>query len=782
MKGDTKLLNQKVVMLERELQEERQKNAFSNATLESGNLIIWAVDSEFNLLSYNQNYFEYFLLLNDAEYIHYELKGELKSLKTKTFWSRQYNKVLKGKSVNVVIRMDIEDGFEWKELFLNPVYGSSAQIHAISGLAYDITEKTESRIKLVKSEEKFRNIFESFQDLYFRTDFKGNITMLSPSVKDIMGYRESELKSKNITNFYIYNIKIKTLLKDLINHGSVRNFETGIVHKSGKVIPTICNIRIIRDGKKPLYIEGTARDITELKKTNEQLQYSKELAERSLKIKERFLANMSHEIKTPLNGIMGMIHLLDESVLEGKQRKHFDSLKNSSEILMNVLNDLLDMSKIEAGKMELKNSIIKTDKLLSKLKTLYGHEAKRNGINLQFNLEKKLPKNILTDEVKIIQIYSNLISNALKFTPKKGTITVSLNSFKKKKNGTLKLKGSVVDTGIGISLNDSKLLFKSFTQLDGSTSKSFKGTGLGLFISKKLAKMLGGKIGALPNKDKGTTFWFTFETIATSPSATLVEDKIIIELKNKPRVLLVDDNNVNLQLASEMLRRAGCVIQQADSGEKAIELAGKKNYQVILMDIQMPKMDGVTASKHIRKTELNKNTPIIAMTAYSLKGDKNKYLNAGLDDYISKPIVPENLIRTIKKWTEDTEIEQHLEKKIKELEKRQTLNQKTLSRLMEFGGKEMVSEALEEFDNECSIQLNWCKRLISEPNNEEILNILHTLKGNAGTLGVEKMAFWSEFTEDEVKKKNYHIFENNLKELYNLHYDFKKAKEQFNNN
>lgn len=782
MKSDTKLLNQKVAMLERELQEERQKNAFSNAILESGNLIIWAVDSEYNLLSYNQNYFEYFLLFNDSEYIYYESKGEIKKAKNKAFWNRQYGKVLKGKSVSIVVRMDTEHGIEWKELFLNPVYGTGAQIHAISGLAYDITEKTESRIKLVKSEEKFRNIFESFQDLYFRTDFRGNITMLSPSVKDIMGYKESDLKGKNVTNFYIYNIKIKTLLKDLIKYGSVRNFETGIIHKTGKVIPCICNIRIIKDGDKPLYIEGTARDITELKRTNEQLQYSKELAERSLKVKEKFLANMSHEIKTPLNGIMGMIHLLEDSALDEKQRKHFVSLKNSSEILMNVLNDLLDMSKIEAGKMELKNSIIETSSLLNKLKTLYGVEAERNGIELKFKLGKKVPKNILADEVKIIQIYSNLISNALKFTPDGGSVTVSLNCLKKKKNGTLKLKATVVDNGIGISLEDSKKLFKSFTQLDGSTSKSFKGTGLGLFISKKLSKMLGGKIGVLPNNDKGTTFWFTFETIATSPSVSLVEEKIKISLKNKPKVLLVDDNNVNLQLASEMLRKAGCVVKQADGGEKALELAEKKNYQVILMDIQMPKMDGVTASKLIRKTELNRNTPIVAMTAYSLKGDKNKYLEAGLDDYISKPIVPENLIKTIKKWTENTEVEQNIEKKILEVKNRQTLNYKVLDKLIEFGGKEMVSEALEEFDNECGIQLNWCKRLISESNHEEILNILHTLKGNAGTLGVEKMAFWSEFAEDEVKKKNYNIFESNLEELYRLYEDFKKAKQQFNNN
>ncbi len=779
MNDDINRLKDKISRLENELTEERQRNAFSNAILESGNLIIWSVDTEFNLLSFNQNYFKYFLPYASNKAIGYELDDQIKKAKGKSFWDRQYKKILTGCSANFGVRIKAGDKYEWKEVFLNPVYNDVAKIIAISGVAYDITEKAESRYKLIQSEEKFRNIFESFQDLYFRTDFKANITMLSPSVYDIMGYKEDELISKNATNYYIYNIKIKSLLRQLVLNGSVRNFEIGIVHKSGHVIPCICNIRIIYIKGRPSYIEGVARDITELKRTNEQLQMSKDLAERSLKIKERFLANMSHEIKTPLNGIMGMLHLLDGSNLTKAQQKHLRTLKSSSEILMNVLNDLLDISKIEAGKMELKNSIVNVKNLFDQLKTLYAMEAKRNGLKLTFAIDKEIPENILADEIKLLQIFSNLISNAIKFTPKGGVVAVSLTTTKNKRNSAIKLLGQVADTGIGISNKDTKKIFKSFTQLDSSSSKTYKGTGLGLFISKKLSKMMGGDIGAKPNYPKGTIFWFTFDTIRVSALAE-VKNIGIIRMTTSPEVMVVDDNKVNLQLASEILVRAGCQVTMANSGQNAVHLAQETKFKLILMDIQMPDMDGLESTEYIRISGKNIQTPIVAMTAYSMKGDKDKFLEAGMDDYISKPIVPEQLLMAVKKWTEDSSIVLNIEEQKNKTIEKQTLNLTVLQKLEDFGGREMVQEALNELDEECDEQLLKCKDLFESKNFEEILNILHTLKGNAGTLGAEKIAYWAEFLEDEVKRKNYPIFESSLIEINQLHKEFKEALKQFN--
>ncbi|HNP20361.1 MAG TPA: response regulator [Fulvivirga sp.] len=775
MVKEKRTLQKKIEELEKQLAEEKQKNSYATAILESGNLIIWSVDKEFKLLSFNQNYFTFFLPSESKSKVYFEKNNQLKSVNAHKFWTKKYQQALAGQSVNFEIRIEVDGQYEWKEVFLNPVYGNDANINAISGIAYDVTDKTQARKKLINSEEKFRNIFESFQDLYFRTDFKGNITMLSPSVKDIIGFSEAQLKGKNITNYYIYNIKIKSLLRDLIKYGSVRNFEAGLVNKSGNVIPCICNIRIITSNGVPKYIEGVARDITELKRTNLQLQHSKELAERSLKIKERFLANMSHEIKTPLNGIMGMLHLLDDEALNDQQKKHLESLKSSSEILMSMLNDMLDIAKIEAGKMELKNSVVSPSTLFEKLSILYEQEAKRNKLKLHFEIDEAIPKNILADEIKLIQIFSNLISNAIKFTPANGDIHVRAFIEKKKRNGALLIMGTVKDTGIGILDEDTKKLFKSFTQLDSSTSKIYKGTGLGLFISKKLTELMKGEIGVKPNENGGSTFWFTFETLEVSPLPEIEMSDNASVLLGNPSILVVDDNKVNLHLASELLKKAGCKVTTANSGKKAVRLASKTQFELILMDIQMPTMDGIEATVQIKNDGQNMGTPTIAMTAYSMSGDKDKYLQAGFDDYLSKPIIPDALIMMIKKWTEDDVVIEPIKSEPTKLEY-VTLNNKTLGNLSKYGGKEVVSEALAEFDSECDQQLQILR---STKNIEEILNILHTLKGNAGTLGVEKMAFWAEMMEDEVKTKKYHNFDSNLKELEVLHTEFKSSLKQF---
>lgn len=775
MGQETKLLTKRIKELENALQIERQNISFSNAIIESGNLIVWAVNTEFNLVSHNQNYFKYFLPNDKEQEFITKENGELKSTKSTEFWNYYYQKILNGNDISIEVKVKVDDKYEWKSVYLNPVHDNDAQIVAISGVGYDITEKKESRNKLILSEEKFRNIFESFQDLYFKTDFKGFITMLSPSVKDIMGYSSEQLIGKNATNYYIYNIKIKSLLRQLVTEGTIKNVEVGIVHKSGEVIPSICNLRIIKKKGKPQFIEGVARDITELQKTADQLQKSKELAERSLKIKEHFLANMSHEIKTPLNGIIGSLHLMDEENLNDANKTYFHSIKSSTNILLEVLNDLLDISKIEAGKMELNNTVVTTAQLFKKLKTLYQAEANQKGIKLSFEIDSNVPKNILGDDIKLTQIFSNLISNALKFTPRDGIIIAQLELKKIKKNGILKIKGSVKDTGIGIHTNDKKRLFKSFEQLDNSSSKPFKGTGLGLFISKKLAKLMKGSIGVKSDGTSGSKFWFTFETIETSPLSATKEENENIRLTNNPKILVVDDNQVNLQIASVILRQAGGEISEANSGEMAIELASEKKYDLILMDIQMPGMDGLEATKQIKSGVKNHETPILAMTAYSLKGDREKFLSAGMDGFIPKPIKPNSILNTVKEWTgESLGTQKHREIKTL-LDDKLVINGNVLNSLKKYGGDELIRESLKQYDKECKKQLDQCFLLESSGDFEEILVILHTLKGNAGTLGIEKMSYCAEYMENEVKKKNYNNFNTNLKELASLHQEFRIA-------
>ena len=765
--------------LKEKLRDEKGKNSFINAILEGGTLIIWAVDVHLELISFNQNYFNFFLHKNPKSRVGYEKKGVIRTASSAKFWKQKYKIALTGRSHNFEIRLEVDDEELWKEVFLNPIYDTNGEITGVSGLAYDITEKMHSKLALIKSEEKFRNIFESFQDLYFRCDFNGKLTMLSPSVKDIMGYSEKELIGKNITNFYLYNIQTKFLLRQLAKLKRVRNFEAGIVHKSGKIIPCICNVRIIQDDRgKLMHVEGVARDITELKKTNEELQRSKELAEKSLKIKERFLANMSHEIRTPLNGIMGMLHLLDETKLDDHQKKHVRALKSSSDILLNILNDLLDLSKIEAGKMELKTSEISTEEIFEKLTLLYKQQAKDNNIRLVFKMKKGVPHHILIDEIKLIQVFSNLISNAIKFTPSGGTVTVGIKVEEQTDKG-LVLKGFVKDTGIGISKADKDRLFTSFTQLDSSNSKSYKGTGLGLYISKKIIKLFNGRIGVKTKENQGSKFWFTFKTRAVVKPVEAVEaTDEVVALSNSPHVLIVDDNKVNLDLASEMLKNAGCRVAVASSGREAIDLSGDTCYDLILMDIQMPDMDGIETTEHIRKRCQEATPPIIAMTAYSMHGDDKKFLNAGMDDYIAKPIKPAVLIAKVEQWTAgDLHDQKQQEKEINTTH--HTINEDTLNLLIKYAGEEAVAEALREFNEECEMQIKSCSELFPDKKFKEILDILHTLKGNASTLGIEKLAFKAESMESNIKEQKYCNFERDLDILVTLYESYIKEAKRF---
>lgn len=777
--GNMAGLNEKVDELKHTLQEEQQKNSINNAILEGGTLIIWAVNEHFKLISFNQNYFNFFF--DDASRsIGLENDGGVTMLPASKLWQDNYEKAISGKSVNIQISIENKGKTLWKEVFLNPIYSTTGEISGVSGLAYDITEKMNAKLDLIQSEKMFRNIFESFQDVYFRCNLKGTITMLSPSVKDITGYTPDELLGKQITNFYLYKSETKTLLRELSKHKSVRNVQADLIHKSGKIIPSICNIRILIDEEtKTKSIEGVARDITELSEKNKLLLNAKEVAENSLKVKERFLANMSHEIRTPLNGIIGMTHLLEQSHLDGKQHKHVKAMKSSADILLNILNDLLDISKIEAGKMMLKYQSVPIASVLDNLQMLYEPQAKLNNIHFSTYLDPGIPEYLYTDDTKIFQVFSNLISNALKFTNEGGSVEVRMLLEKLNNNGQVEVRGEVSDTGIGITEKDKKKLFASFTQLDSSNQKQYKGTGLGLYLSKKIINLFNGNIGLESNKDRGSTFWFTFESSTSTEKAETGLNKQK-KIHGTTRVLLVDDNKINLELAEELLMQAGCLVTAVDSGLKAVHKAeGYQTFDLIIMDIQMPDMDGVATAKQIRK-HLNKETPpIVAMTAYSMKGDEKKYIELGFDDYVAKPIDPAKLIDKAELWSRKKLHKNEKASQFKKL-KTENLNGDILFKLAQIGGDQVVLEALDEFDKELDWQLNAMKIAFKEKNITKILNILHTIKGNAGTLGVNTISKSAELFENELKREKYYIFESSLNEIERLHTSFKEELSNLN--
>ncbi len=761
--------------IERKQKEQkiREQSARMNAIFESGSHLIWTIDRNYEFTSYNKNY-----LNSDREFenlfpLAFDRKniGEINREEIK-FWKNKFDTVFEGKSLHFEVKLLHKNKRKelWKEVFLSPIYQYDLAIHEVSGLAIDITQKKQTELAIQESEEKFRNIFESFQDIYFRCKRDGSIEMISPSVTELLGYEQSELVGKNIKNFYMDEVDTTSVIRELLENTSARNVEADILAKNGDNIPCICNIRLINRGGKNIYIEGVARDITVLKRANQELKVAKELAEKSLKVKEGFLANMSHEIRTPMNGIIGMIDLIGNTNLDEEQDKYVKTIKKSSETLLNILNDILDLSKIEAGKMELKKIPVKLSNTMEKLYALFSQQAQSKEINLYYHMDNNLPEKILVDETRLLQILSNLTSNAIKFTDGGGSINISLKTIIKNGNKNI-IKVVVSDSGIGISQENIRKLFSSFTQIDNSSTKVFGGTGLGLSISKELCKLMNGDMGVYSALGLGSSFWFTFEAESTDQEV-IDEDELLNKdvsihdyFNNRnPRVLLVDDNVVNRQVAGEILKKSGCIVDLAVNGTDSIEKATNNDYDVIFMDIQMPDMDGVTATKKIKALGKKNLAPIVAMTAYSMKEDKERFISSGLDDYISKPIKASELLKKIRKLIHMGPNDEENETVYIENEEK-IINEEVINQLKKYGGTEMVSSVFKDFELETNEQIEECLNDLDDENYHNIKLNLHTLKGNAGTLGIEQIAKLSIKIESDLKNNMYDELRKDLEDL-----------------
>lgn len=773
---------QVAVAIERKKNEEQINNqsARLRAIFENSSHLIWSVNRGLDFTSFNQNFSD--LIRNhygfEPQLLQWKKIPATKKKEYTRFWHPAMKEAFEGRPKQFEAQFIGENNKEnWLEVFLNPVYMENGQIEQVSGIAHNITEKKRSAIALKDSEEKFRNIFESFQDIYFRCNLSGSITMVSPSLKELLGYDAEKVMKKNITNYYLYNSKTKRLIKQLIKEKSVRNFEASVVKKDGKLIQCICNVRLIFDNKKkPIAIEGVARDITSLKKANEELIRAKELAEKSLKVKEQFLANMSHEIRTPMNGIIGMIELLGETGMNTEQENYLRTIKKSSETLLNILNDILDLSKIEAGKMKLRKSSTKVGGVLEKLHAMFLQQAVSNNIKLDYTIDKAVPEFLMLDETRILQVLSNLTSNALKFTDFGGAVTIHIVPCPSKKENCFMVE--VSDTGIGITQENQEKLFNSFSQLDNSTTKSFSGTGLGLVISKQLCQLMQGEIGVNSEAGRGSTFWFTFIAETGAPVKSSQKDNnksgsfFGTLSSTHPKILLVDDNAVNRQVAGKMLEMAGCQVIYADSGLQAIKQVQDHDFDLIFMDIQMPDMDGIATTKRIRELGKAYLPPIVAMTAYSMREDEEKFLKEGLDDYLPKPVKAAVLIDKVKKWT-GIKPEKKTKSLIKDDTSGLTLNVSIAQDLVKYTGSEMMLKLYDEFVEECEQLISECQQGIKEQNSKTILNSLHTLKGNSGTLGAEKMAKHAKSMEANIKNDKLASIVQDMNTLMLLFEEFK---------
>jgi signal transduction histidine kinase/ActR/RegA family two-component response regulator len=400
----------------------------------------------------------------------------------------------------------------------------------------------------------------------------------------------------------------------------------------------------------------------QIKKNNVHLEIAKQDAEDANKAKSDFLAKMSHEIRTPLNSVIGFSDLVIKTELSDIQMEYMKTVNHAANSLLYIVNDILDFSKIEAGKLQLETEVIDLHEMCNQTAELVKFQVIENNVEVIVTFQNGLPQYIYGDLKRFRQILSNLMGNAVKFTHK-GKIELNVESIIENNNNTQKFRFSIIDTGIGIDLKSQKRIFKAFEQEDSTIERKLGGTGLGLTISNRLLGLMGSKLQLLSSFGNGSTFYFDIDLKilkSLEEEDLFLDDNIenipIRTIKNviskNPKILIVDDNSVNLFLLESMLKKLNidAEILQAKNGFEAIEIYSNKLPDIVFMDVQMPEMNGFDATRKIRSLETNGRIPIIGITAGVLFGEKEKCLEAGMDEFIPKPIVKETILKTLEKW------------------------------------------------------------------------------------------------------------------------------------
>jgi PAS domain S-box-containing protein len=559
--------------------------------------------------------------------------------------------------VTIEFRMWVRTSIAWVCWENIAVFDGAGQVVEIQSVGQDITERRRISEALQESEKRMRFLFEEIPHIAVQgCNAMREVIFWNRASERLYKYSREDALGKKLEDLVLTADRRENMIQAFENW-----VEIGIPIPSGKMMKRTADGESVavyssrlatrnQHGEWELYVIDV--DLSELKRASDELVKAKEYAEKASRAKSEFLANMSHEIRTPMNGVMGMTTLLLETQLTDEQRDDVQTIMESTQELMRIIDELLDISRIEAGEVRLQSEPFCPRETAEKVVLLFADRAGRKGVDLSVAAHDSVPDRMMGDAGRIRQILINLISNALKFTHD-GHIQIRMQTEAEQDGWNLLVE--VQDTGIGMSVDLQNRIFEKFTQGDTSSTREYGGAGLGLAITRQLVQLMNGEISVESEIGRGTTFRFNLklgriekDTQSALSSLSRSESSTVAF---KAEILLVEDNPVNQKVATAMLKKMGCVVTVAPNGARALEQIAQRCFDLIFMDCQMPIMDGFETTRAIRQMVGKiRDIPIIAMTAHALKGDRQRCLDAGMNDYLSKPVHRNSLVTILQKY------------------------------------------------------------------------------------------------------------------------------------